>query len=57
MPYQLYVPTSWDGKSELPLVVLFDGAGADENMYVDLNDQQLIRLAEQHGYILVSPLG
>jgi predicted peptidase len=57
MPYRLYVPTSWDGKSRLPLVVILHGAGADENMYVDLNDKQLIRLAEQHGYILVSPLG
>jgi predicted peptidase len=57
MPYRLYVPTSWDGKSQLPLVVILHGAGADENMYVDLNDRQLIRLAEQHGYILVSPLG
>jgi predicted peptidase len=57
MPYRLYVPISWDGKSRLPLVVILHGAGADENMYVDLNDKQLIRLAEQHGYILVSPLG
>jgi predicted peptidase len=57
MPYRLYVPTSWDGKSQLPLIVILHGAGADENMYVDLNDKQLIRLAEQHGYILVSPLG
>jgi predicted peptidase len=57
MPYRLYVPTSWDGKSRLPLVVILHGAGADENMYVDRNDNQLIRLAEQHGYILVSPLG
>jgi len=57
MPYRLYVPTSWDGKSQLPLVLILHGAGADENMYVDLNDKQLIRLAEQYGYILVSPLG
>jgi len=57
MPYRLYVPTSWNGKSKLPLVVILHGAGADENLYVDGNDKQLIRLAEQHGYILVSPLG
>ena len=57
MPYRLYVPTSWDGKSQLPLVVMLHGAGSDENWYVDANDKQLIRLAEQHGYILVSPLG
>lgn len=57
MPYRLYIPTSWDGKSQLPLVVILHGAGSDENWYVDANDKQLIRLAEQHGYILVSPLG
>ena len=57
MPYRLYVPTSWDGKSRLPLIVFLHGAGSDENMYLDANDKQLIRLAEQHGYILVSPLG
>jgi predicted peptidase len=57
MPYRLYVPTSWDGKSRLPVVMILHGAGSDENWYVDSNDKQLIRLAEQHGYILVSPLG
>jgi predicted peptidase len=57
MPYRLYVPTKWDGKSRLPLIMILHGAGSDENWYVDANDKQLIRLAEQHGYILVSPLG
>ena len=57
MPYRLYIPTSWDGKSQLPLVMMLHGAGSDENWYVDANDRQLIRLAEKHGYILVSPLG
>jgi poly(3-hydroxybutyrate) depolymerase len=57
MPYRLYVPTTWDGKSRLPLVMILHGAGSDENWYVDANDKQLIRLAEQHGYLLVSPLG
>jgi predicted peptidase len=57
MPYRLYIPSSWDGKSRLPLIVILHGAGSDENWYLDANDKQLIRLAEQHGYILVSPLG
>jgi predicted peptidase len=57
MPYRLYVPASWDGKSRLPLVIILHGAGADENMYVDMNNKQLIQLSEQHGYILASPLG
>jgi len=57
MPYRLYVPASWDGKSRLPLIVFLHGGGSDENRYLDANDGQLIRLAEQHGYILASPLG
>ena len=57
MPYRLYVPTSWDGKSRLPMIVMLHGAGSDENMYLDSNGGQFIRLAEQHGYLLASPLG
>lgn len=57
MPYRLIVPTSWDGKSKLPLVMMLHGAGSDENWYLDANNKQLINLAEQHGYLLVSPLG
>lgn len=57
MPYRLYVPASWDGKSKLPLIVMLHGAGTDENWYLDANDKQLIRLADKYGYIIVSPLG
>jgi len=56
-PYRLCVPTGWDGQSELPLVVFLHGAGSDENTYLDQNDQQLVRLAQEHGYVLVSPRG
>jgi predicted esterase len=57
MPYRLYVPTTWDGQSRLPLIVMLHGAGSDENRYMDMNNKQIIRLAEQHGYVVVSPLG
>jgi poly(3-hydroxybutyrate) depolymerase len=57
MPYRLYVPTEWDGQSRLPLIVMLHGAGSDENRYMDMNNQQIMRLAEQHGYVVVSPLG
>jgi predicted peptidase len=57
MPYRLYVPVSWNGKSRLPLILFLHGAGSDENRYVDANDSQLIRLSEKHGFILVSPSG
>jgi predicted esterase len=57
VPYRLYVPTTWDGRSTLPLIVMLHGAGADENRYMDMNNKQLIWLAQQHGYVVVSPLG
>jgi poly(3-hydroxybutyrate) depolymerase len=57
MPYRLYVPTTWDGHSRLPLIVMLHGAGSDENRYLDSHSKHLLHLAEQHGYVLVSPLG
>ena len=57
MPYRLYVPNGWDGHSQLPLVVMLHGAGSDESRYLDDYGKQLLHLAEQHGYVLVSPLG
>jgi poly(3-hydroxybutyrate) depolymerase len=57
IPYRIVVPASWDGKSELPMVVMLHGAGGNESSYLDRGNQQLPKLAEQHGYLLVSPLG
>jgi pimeloyl-ACP methyl ester carboxylesterase len=57
VPYRLYVPTTWDGKSKLPLIVMLHGGGANESQYLDMNGGQLLKLAEEHRYILVSPLG
>ena len=57
MPYRVYVPTSWDGKTAMPIILFLHGAGANENTYMDMADHMLPRLAEQHGYIVVSPLG
>lgn len=56
-PYRLYVPTNWDGQAPLPLVMFLHGSGSDENNYVDQNDKQLIRLAQERGFLLVAPLG
>ena len=56
-PYRIYVPTSWDGKSSLPLAMFLHGSGSDENSYLDMNNKQMVNLAQQHGYLLVSPLG
>jgi poly(3-hydroxybutyrate) depolymerase len=57
LPYRIYVPTHWDGKSPLPIVLFLHGAGANERTYLDMADGQVRKLAEQHGYIVVSPLG
>ena len=57
MPYRVYVPTTWDGEQSLPVILMLHGAGADENAYMDLADGLLPKLAERHGYIVVSPLG
>lgn len=56
-PYRLCVPTGWDGTSPLPLVMFLHGAGSNENTYLDQNNKQLVTLAEQHGFLLVAPLG
>jgi predicted peptidase len=57
MPYRVYVPTSWDGEAALPIVLFLHGAGANERSYLDMADGQLMKLAEEHGYIVASPLG
>jgi len=57
MPYRVYVPKTWDGKASLPIILMLHGAGANESTYLDQADGLLMKLAEQHGYIVVSPLG
>ena len=57
MPYRVYVPKTWDGKAALPIVLMLHGAGANENTYMDQADGLLPKLAEQHGYIVVSAFG
>jgi poly(3-hydroxybutyrate) depolymerase len=55
MEYALFVPSKYDKDKKAPLVVALHGLGG--------NPQQIIRskgltdLAEQHGYIVVAPMG
>jgi hypothetical protein len=56
-PYRLCVPANWDGSSKLPLVMYLHGAGSNESTYLDMNNKQMVNLAAQHGFLLVSPLG
>jgi poly(3-hydroxybutyrate) depolymerase len=57
MPLRYYVPSTWDGSSALPILLMLHGAGANENSYMDMSEGLLQQLAERHGYIVVSPLG
>ncbi|MBO4451026.1 MAG: hypothetical protein J5770_01255 [Bacteroidaceae bacterium] len=57
MPYRVCVPDAWDGESEMPMVVFLHGGWNDESSYLDQNDKQLVKIANQYGVLLVSPLG
>lgn len=57
LPFRVYAPATWDGKAKLPLVVMLHGGGSNESAYLDQNNKQLLKLAEDHGYLLVSPMG
>lgn len=57
MPFRVCVPSDWDGRSKLPLIMYLHGGWNDESSYLDQNSKQLVKLADHHGYILVSPLG
>lgn len=57
IPYRIYVPSSWDEHRALPIMLFLHGAGANERTYLDVADGLLRKLAEKHGYIIVSPLG
>jgi poly(3-hydroxybutyrate) depolymerase len=57
MPYRLYVPTKYDGKTAYPLIVALHGLGATEDSIFDAYGPNFLNLAEQHGYIVAAPLG
>jgi len=57
VPFRVCTPAAWNGVDKLPLVMFLHGGWNDENSYLDQDDRLLIRLADEHGYLLVSPLG
>jgi predicted peptidase len=57
MPYRVYVPTTWNQQTSLPILLMLHGAGANENTYMDQANGLLMTLAERYGVIVVSPIG
>ncbi len=57
MPYRLYVPTTYSPATPMPVIVALHGLGQTEDSFFDAYGRALPKLAEQHGYILVAPLG
>lgn len=57
MPYRVYVPANWDGKRQLPLMFVLHGSTRDHNFYFDRDGGILAKLAEKHGYIVVTTMG
>jgi predicted peptidase len=56
MPYRLYVPQSYDPEAAAPLVVALHGYGGDQD-YFFRAVPDLPALCEEHGFILVAPMG
>jgi predicted esterase len=57
LPYRLYVPTMYSGTKPFPLILALHGLGGTEDSFFDGYEKRLPPLAEQHGYIVVAPLG
>lgn len=59
-PYRLYLPSTYDGKRPIPLLVTLHGTGGDQDKYFDHEAYQngiYKAEAEKRGLALLSPLG
>jgi dienelactone hydrolase len=57
VPYQVYVPSTWTSNRRWPLVVALHGANLDETNMLGRDGGRMQKLAEQHGFVVVTPLG
>lgn len=55
IPYTLYVPKSYDGKKEFPVVFALHGLFSD--CFQMIRYPGIVPAAEKHNYILVAPMG
>lgn len=57
IPYQVYAPSNWTADRSWPLVVALHGANLDETNMLGRDGGRMQKLAEQHGFVVVTPLG
>lgn len=55
IPYRLFVPENWTPTQQLPILITLRAGTSINNNHRDNND--LVRLARERGYIVISPLG
>ena len=55
IPYRLFVPSRWKPGASLPLLVTLRAGQSVDNPYREPND--LVKQAEQRGYLVVTPMG
>src|SRR5687768_14627340 len=55
IPYRLFVPSRWTPTTRLPMLVTLRAGNTVDGPYRAGND--LVKLAEQRGYIVVTPMG
>ncbi|MDD4426578.1 MAG: prolyl oligopeptidase family serine peptidase [Mariniphaga sp.] len=54
-PYRIYIPTSYDQKEKIPVMLVLHGGGGDENYYPDMDGGKIREIMEKEGIIMVSP--
>jgi len=57
IPFGLFVPSTYAGDKPMPLIVALHGLGGSEQTFLGRDDAMMPKLAEEHGYILATPLG
>jgi poly(3-hydroxybutyrate) depolymerase len=55
IPYRLFVPESWTPEQRLPVLITLRAGNSINNSHRGGND--LVKLARERGYIVISPLG
>src|SRR5437764_7868143 len=55
IPYRLFVPSRWTPETKLPMLVTLRAGNTVDGPYRAGND--LVKVAEQRGYIVLTPMG